>query len=320
MSPGAISDVRTVGTLSGGAGSWGACRRWIDWHGTDGMVLLFTDVSGEDWADPNVGEDEDTMRFLREARDDLGVPLIYIRNQRTIWDVFLEKRWLGNSSLAHCSWELKTGPAQDWIGKHAPQAERVLVGIDVTEDHRLKDIKANWQPYEAVAPLMDKPMLWKPQLLRMLGERGIKPPRMYELGFAHANCPGCVKGGHDHWARLYRVWPERYLYAEQKEREIRERLGADVSILKDRTGKEIRPLTLERYRVEKLEKNSGRTELFDFNGLDEGGCACFTDASRGQAVILARAEAGGERYDWHVSFPGDPLRPEGPAALARSAA
>lgn len=299
-----MSDIRTVGTLSGGAGSWGACRRWVDQHGPDGMVLLFTDVGGADWSNPNVGEDEDTMRFLAEARDDLGVPLVFIRNQRTIWDVFLERRWLGNSSLAHCSWELKTGPARDWIGKNAPEAQRVLVGIDVTEIHRLADIEANWKPYEAVAPLTDKPLLWKPQLLRMLGERGIRAPRMYGLGFAHANCPACVKGGQSHWRRLYHVWRERYLYAEQKEREIREKLSADVSILKDRTGGETRTLTLERYRVEVLENSNGQLDLFA--EIDEGGCACFTDTSQEQAAVLNGAWE--ERYDWHLSLPGEPLR------------
>jgi hypothetical protein len=302
-----MQGIHTIGTLSGGAGSWGASRRWIDQHGADGMALLFTDVSGQDWANPNLGEDEDTMRFLADARDDLGVPLVVIRNRRSIWDVFLERKWLGNSSLAHCSWELKTGPAADWISRHAPAVERVLVGIDVTEIHRLPQIEANWKPYQALAPLTTKPLLWKPRLIDMLTERGIRPPRMYELGFAHANCPACVKGGHDHWRRLWRVWPDRYLYAEQKEREFRAQFGADVSILKDRTDGTARPLTLEEFR-RRLQDSGGQLSLFgEFTGADEGGCACFTGAAEGPHLSLAGKNDWAGRYDWYVSAPGELL-------------
>lgn len=268
ISGGALpADIRTIGTLSGGAGSWGASRRWIDEHGPGGMVLIFTDVGG-DPANPNTGEDEDTIRFLGDAQADLGVPLITIRDGRDIWDVFREKKWLGNARLAHCSWELKTGPARDWIGVNAPDAERILIGLDATELHRLPDIAAKWAPLEVITPLNDKPRWWKPQLIQTLRDRGIRPPRMYELGFAHANCPGCHKAGLAHWARLLRVWPERYAYAEQQEREFRAQHG-DVSILRDRTGGATMPLTLERYR-ERLEYDHGQGDLFD-----EGGCACF---------------------------------------------
>jgi hypothetical protein len=302
-------DIRTIGTLSGGAGSWGACRRWIDQQGRDGLLLLFTDVRGKDWANPNVGEDADTMRFLRDARDDLGVPLVVIRNHRTIWDVFRERKWLGNSSLAHCSWELKTGPAAHWASQNAPRVDRILVGIDFTEAHRLPGIVENWQPYQAVAPLMDKPMLWKPQLIDMLHERGIEPPRMYRLGFAHSNCPACVKGGHDHWARLWRVWPERYLYAEQQERDIRAEFGADVSILKDRKGGTAKPMTLEefRHRLQAQEEAGQLSLLGDFTGFDEGGCACFTGTAVKPHLSLIRDSDWDGRYDWHISAPGELL-------------
>lgn len=303
-----LSAIHTIGTLSGGAGSWGACRRWIDQNGPDGLALLFTDVGGGDWANPNVGEDEDTIRFLLEARDDLGVGLVVIRNHRTIWDVFRERKWLGNSSLAHCSWELKTGPAAHWASQNAPAVKRVLVGIDCTEAERLPAIVKNWKPYEAVAPLMDRPLLWKPWLVDMLRERGIEPPRMYEQGFGHANCPACVKGGHSHWARLWRVWPKRYLYAEEQERRIRAEFGEDVAILKDRRGGETRPLTLERYRTEVLEPNDGRLALFDTSlQFDEGGCACFTGDSGAPHLSLVRADDWAGRYTWHISAPGELL-------------
>ena len=232
------------------------------------MVLLFTDVGG-DGTNEHVGEDADTLRFLHEAAEDLGAPLVIVRDGRDIWDVFREKRWLGNASLAHCSWELKTGPARRWIERNAPNAERVLVGIDVTEIHRLPAIVEAWKPLEAVAPLTDKPMLWKPQLIQSLGERGIRPPRMYELGYGHANCRACVKAGQGHWARLLRVWPETYAYAEEQEEKLRAELG-DVAILRDRTGGEATPLTLREFR-ERTEDDHGQIDLFE-----EGGCACFT--------------------------------------------
>ena len=46
-------------------------------------------------------------------------------------DVFRKRRWLGNSSLSHCSWELKTKPALEWVTEHGdPATTRLLVGID----------------------------------------------------------------------------------------------------------------------------------------------------------------------------------------------
>jgi hypothetical protein len=217
--PGVIT---TVGTLSGGAGSWGACRRWIDEHGPDGMVLVFTDVGGTDpdaRAKGLVGEHPDTLRFLAEARADLGVPLVTITEGRDIWQVFHDRKWLGNASLAHCSWELKTKPAREWIEANAPAVEHVLVGIDITEIARLEAITQAWLPYRAVAPLAEKPYSWKPDLVEMLRERGIRPPVMYDQGFGHANCIGCVKGGLSHWRKVLAIYPEHFAYAEARERE-----------------------------------------------------------------------------------------------------
>jgi hypothetical protein len=50
--------------FSGGIGSWAAAKRVAAEHGTDRLVLLFSDVKGQTM-DPHVGEDEDTYRFIR---------------------------------------------------------------------------------------------------------------------------------------------------------------------------------------------------------------------------------------------------------------
>lgn len=259
--------IHTVGTLSGGVGSWGACRRWIDRNGPDDMVLLFTDVGG-DGTNPFVGEDPDTLRFRDEAAANLGVPLVNLRDGRDIWDVFMEKGWLGNSKTAHCSWELKTKPARDWMDANVEPGARVLVGISVMDAARLPAITQRWEPYQAVAPLMDKPLLWKPQLERQLAALGIKPSRMYDLGFEHANCPGCVKGGIDHWLRVLIVMPDRFAYAEAREQEFRDRYG-DYSILRDRRGGQTRTFTLAQLRERYEAGEDVQPSVFD----DDGGCA-----------------------------------------------
>jgi hypothetical protein len=119
--------------------------------------------------------------------------------------------------------------------------------------------------------LLRPPAMSKDEALAWLRAEGIEPPRLYAAGFPHANCGGfCVKGGQAQFATLLRWNPERYAYHERREQELREYLGADVAILRDRTGGETRPLTLRAFR-ERLE---AQPSLFD---ADEwGACACFT--------------------------------------------
>src|SRR5699024_910165 len=76
-------------------------------------------------------------------------------------------------------------------------------------------------------------------------EWGIKLPRMYELGFSHANCAGrCVRGGFQHYAQLYKIWPDQYQLQEEMEEDFREHFEKHVSILK----KDGKPYTLKEYR------------------------------------------------------------------------
>jgi hypothetical protein len=100
-------------------------------------------------------------------------------------------------------------------------------------------------------------------------EWGIKLPRMYELGFSHANCGGrCVRGGYNHYADLLRVWPNKYKQQEEMEERMRELLG-NVSILKNRNGG--KSFTLREYR-EELEK--GITNHSADDGDDTIPCVC----------------------------------------------
>jgi len=79
-----------------------------------------------------------------------------------------------------------------------------------------------------------------------------------------------VKAGQGHFALLYRTMPERYLYHERREQELRDFLGKDVAILLDRRGGGARPMTLREFR-ERLEANDKQLDMSEW-----GGCGCFS--------------------------------------------
>lgn len=266
--------------FSGGLGSWATARLALDAASAgDRLTLLFADVKG-DSDNIHDGEDEDTYRFISEAAlnvvtDGLlrSIRAEYIRvaDGRTIWDVFHDDRFLGNSRLANCSKYLKQIPCRDWLDANTdPDDTVVYVGIDWTETHRLPAVVRNYLPYRAVAPLTEPPWMTKQAVSDWAESEGLTIPRLYRAGFPHNNCGGgCVRAGQAQFALLLREHPERFRHWEQREQELRDHLDADVSILRDRTGGTSTPLTLLSFR----EGIEAQTQLFDPN--DFGGCGCF---------------------------------------------
>ena len=257
--------MRAAVSLSGGVGSWAAARRWINAHGADGVVALFADTGVED---------ADTYRFVREAAQELGVELVWLGGDRTIWDVFQERRFLGNTRVDVCSRVLKREPINAWLTAHgADAATRVIVGIDWQERFRFDRLVARARkdgiPWQYVAPLCEPPLLWKDDLHAWAERAGLRKQWLYQIRADHANCGGgCVKMGHGGFARLLASAPGRFQeWADQEER-LREVLGKDVAILRDRRGGETRPLPLAEFR-RRLESGE-QLEL-----EERGACGCF---------------------------------------------
>ena len=253
--------------FSGGVGSWAAARRVIDKHGPEDVVLLFADVKMED---------EDLYRFLDEVEADLGVPVTKVAEGRDPWEVFKDVRFLGNSRIDPCSRILK----RDFLRKYLeanfdPEDTVIYLGIDWSEVHRLERARPLWEPWIIEAPMCEPPYIDKDEMLAELESRGIRQPRLYEMGFPHNNCGGfCIKAGQAHFKMLLEKMPERFDYHAQKEQEIREYLG-NVAILRDRTkagraqndGKP-RPLTLLELKQQVLAQTD------DTDPTDLGGCGC----------------------------------------------
>lgn len=268
-----MSAPRHVVMFSGGIGSWMTARRVQQQHPNESMVLLFADVKGDN-PSPHAGEDEDTYRFIRDAADQIGAPLVWINEGRDIWQVFKDRKFLGNSRIANCSQELKQKPCREWIDANCDlDRTTIYVGIDWSESHRLPAIEKAYLPFTAKAPLTEPPYLDKAQMIAEAERLGLTPPRAYGWGMSHNNCGGgCVRAGQAQFALLLRVHPERYAYWEEQEQGVREHLGReDVAILRQTSNGVPQPITLRRFR----EQITSQTVLFD--EFDVGGCGCFVD-------------------------------------------
>ena len=249
--------------FSGGVGSWATAKRVAAEHGTEDLVLLFADTKMED---------EDLYRFVREAAVDVGGRWVTVTEGRDPWEVFFDERFLGNTRIDPCSKILKRLPLRRWIKTNCDPTDTVVyLGISWDEAHRFEAAQKYWDPWVTASPLLQAPYLTKTDHMNALAEAGITPPQLYTLGFPHNNCGGfCIKAGQAQFKLLYETMPDRYQFHEIREEQLRQHLGADVAILRDRTGGATKPMTLRTFR-ERLETGAGQCDMFEW-----GGCGCFT--------------------------------------------
>lgn len=328
--------------FSGGSASWYVAYRIKKEHGNEALHLLFTDTLIEDndlyrfiiETAANIFEvsqvrateliqrandlplvytdmdaRKEALEQLRLDTVDLMPRLHWLSEQRDVWDVFYDVRFLGNSRVAHCSAQLKQRMAKRYVKPNFDaESTKLYLGIDWTEDHRTNAPRKNWAPFKVEFPLVDDMTFNKIDIMKALEVEGVEPPRLYAMGFAHNNCGGfCVRAGQGHFANLLEKNRELYLYHERREREFIEWRGADVAILKRSKTHyvdhapyeiikgvedfylledyetyvtqaegwrervvEVIPLTLEQLRKE---LDAKQTQEIDF--YDVGGCGCF---------------------------------------------
>lgn len=266
--------------FSGGSASWYVAYRVKQAQGSANLHLLFTDTLIEDndlyrFIIETAAHlfDNSTERVAELIKRAGELPLVYtdmqarkealealrqdtvkelpqlhwLSEQRDVWDVFHEGRFLGNSRIAPCSAQLKQRMARRYVKPtFNPEETTLYLGIDWTEEHRTKAPRKNWAPYPVEFPLVDDMTFNKIDVMKALEAEGIAPPRLYALGFAHNNC---FSGD------------ERYL-TENGIKSFRETVGQKVRVLgqggrwKDAEVKtfgkqELFKLTLRRYNEEK---------------------------------------------------------------------
>lgn len=256
--------MRHVIQFSGGIGSWATARLVKDtiMNPADELILLFADV---------LIEDRDTYEFIELASINLDTEITRICEGRTPWQVFHDKKFLGNTYVDPCSLYLKRIPLRRWIEDNCDPADSIIYfGIDWTEAHRFERLKPRWDPWRIAAPLIDE-RIDKQQMHMWARNEGLPEQRLYRMGMPHANCGGgCIKAAQGHWKKLLLLWPKRFAEWEANEEDMRHYLNRDVAMCHEVVHGERRPLPLAEIRR--------RVELqLPIDDLDIGGCGCALD-------------------------------------------
>lgn len=218
-------------------------------------------------------EDDDNYRFLDECRRRWQMPITVLTEGRTPYEIGTDQHIIPNQKVAPCTFRLKIELFRDLLEK-LDRNLTVHIGYDYSEVHRCE---ATRTAYNALGYGVDFPLLWKPYETRpytfvVKEDWGIDPPRMYGMGYTHANCGGmCVKQGQGDWLRTLINFPDRYRRVENWEREMRERFKMSYALLRDSRNGEVKPLTLEDFRERHQRERDIQPLLFD---LDSGQSGC----------------------------------------------
>lgn len=248
-------------STSGGLGSAISCLIAFE-RGLD-FEMIFADT---------LIEDEDLYRFIWEISLKINKPLIYLRDGRTPWQVFVDKRFIGNSRTAHCSQILKTNMVRNYLDKHAELGDQLVLGMDLSELDRIERAQKNWSP-RPVMSLLNELKCWRPQWDDILARWNIKKPRLYDYGFPHNNCGGmCVRAGLKQFATLLANFRDRYMWHEEQQEIAMAAIGPTAKpFLKKRIHGQDFYMTMRDFR---LFLEAG---IIEVDPYDYAGCACFVD-------------------------------------------
>jgi hypothetical protein len=261
-------NITHVVSLSGGAASFCVLKELLRRHGKENVVAAFCDTTIED---------PDLYRFLDDIERVLKIKIVKLCDGRTPWQVFRDRKWHGNSRIAHCSEELKGKVFSKWLSQHYQPKDCILhFGFGASESRRLATARKNWFPYQCESILLEPPYLSREQMLQEIDGSGIDVPRLYELGFSHNNCGGyCCKAGQGHFNRLLRELPAVYAHHEQEQEQLFKEFPKLLPSLEKTTNGVKSYLSLRDFRL-----------LIEIGCKPEsgvGGCGCFSDFNFGKS-------------------------------------
>lgn len=153
-------------------------------------------------------EHTDNERFSADCEKWFGIPIVHLTNEKyngSIYEVFAKRKYISGIDGAPCTRELKKAVRLEF---QIP-TDRHVFGYCAEEQERFNDfLDAN--NIDVSVPLIERG-LEHADCLAMIQDAGIKLPVMYEQGFHHNNCIGCVKAtGMGYWNKIRTHYPIQF--------------------------------------------------------------------------------------------------------------
>ena len=268
-------------SLSSGVPSAVAADICLQRFGYDNVELVFCDTQIEDG---------DNYRFVHDCVKRWRKGVVTLKDGRTPLQVAEDEHIIPNQFLATCTEDLKFKLFKAYAQSKKESGEDVVIVLGMDWKDRNKKITRgkyagkrrpvpSVMEYKALGFKVFYPLISKRSFVvdtvATVKSWNIEPPRMYRLGYTHANCGGCcVKQGAKDWRRTLTNFPERF--AEFEEWERRQRLDpvmAEYSFLRDETGGIRKNKTLEQLRLDATKQPTLFDMLEELNG-DVCGVEC----------------------------------------------
>ena len=198
--------------FSCGVASAVASKLTIDDHPGEEVRIVYNPVKEED---------NDNLRFLQDVERWIGHSVELAVNPAfpsgSAVEVFEKRKYMGGIAGAPCTVELKKKSRQLWEVKNRPDYH--VLGFTADEQHRhdrfVKRERSN------VIPTLINHGLTKQDCMRIVFAAGIKPPRVYGIGFVNANCIGCVKAtSPTYWNHVRKHFPAVFEERAEQSRRI----------------------------------------------------------------------------------------------------
>lgn len=150
-------------------------------------------------------EHPDNDRFAADCEVWFGVPILNLTNEKyngSVYEVIQSRKYISGIAGAPCTMLLKK---EVRVAFQLP-TDRHVFGYCSDEQERF-DSFLDANNIDVVAPLIDR-KLTHANALAIIEKAGIRLPVMYELGYHHNNCIGCVKAtGAGYWNKIRQDFP-----------------------------------------------------------------------------------------------------------------